>query len=368
MTSRTVLVFINTATETSNALEIAASMARETDDIEIRVCSFYPPDTQSFGVGVDSLDASSQLDPMAYVRFVRLVRRIDPDIVHVHPQGTGSIVRLLLSLSDLGLVTTEHNTHDDFGRLKRTVNGFTNVLNDALVANSETTRESFASWERRLLDLADVRVPVIYNGVDLETVRAVGGGENRPELPDGFLIGTAGRLVPQKNQAALLEAAAPLVRAYDSVHVVVVGGGPLLDALERKAHNLGISESVQFTGFLPKRETVHEVLRSLDVFAFPSRYEGFGVAAIEAMALGTPVVANDIPVLREVIGDAGVLVDTSDRNRFGNALERLYENDDERADLADAGRRRATNTFPLSDTVSDYAALYRSVARSLARQ
>ncbi|WP_226010906.1 glycosyltransferase [Halomicrobium salinisoli] len=356
-----VLVFLNEASESSIPLQVASDI--QEPDVDVHVCSFFEPDDNTFGVDVEWLGARSQFDPLAYYRLVKFVRTIDPDVVHIHPNASGSVARVLLSAVGPALVSTEHNVHDHFGRLKRVVNGITNPLNDVVVANSETTRDSLSGWESALLSLTNTPVQVIHNGVDIEAITAASNQATVSSLPDGFLVGTAGRLVPQKNQSALVRAAAPLLRDRDDSALVIVGDGPLRAELEAVAAELGISDQTHFLGYLPERTDVYAVMDELDVFVFPSQYEGFGVAIAEAMALGTPVVANDIPILREVVGDAGVFLDVSDTAAFAAALTDLAENDCRRTELARRGSERIERRFSLERTVEEHVRMYRRIAR-----
>lgn len=357
-----VLIVLNEAGEASIPLEVAANI--NVSDINIDVCAFFEPDDETFGVDVHSLNASSQVDPMAYLRLLKLVRELNPDVVHVHANATGSVARVLLTATDdATIVTTEHNTHDDFGHIKRILNGVTNTLNDVVIANSHATRDSFADWEQQLFDTTGTLVRVMHNGVDVDAIEQARDNADPPVLPDGFLVGTAGRLVEQKNQAALIRAAAPLVETNDDVHVVLVGSGPLRDDLETLATRLGIHDHVHFLGYLPRRRDVYGVIDALDIFVFPSAYEGFGVAVAEAMALETPVVVNDISVLREVVGDAGIFVDVEDETSFTEVLTRLSQDDRQREDLGRRARERIHEQFTLTETVSAHKTLYRKSAK-----
>lgn len=356
-----VVYLLNEASETSIPLEVAASL--DAPDLEVDVCSFFEPAADTFGVDVYWLGATSQLDPRAYARFVRFVRRRDADVVHVHPNGTGSVIRALLAPTDVGLVTTEHTDHRSFSRPKRAVNGITNALSDVIVVNSNATRESLYGWERWLASRMESRITVIHNGVDVDGTAGQAGSGLAPELPDGVVLGTVGRMVKAKRQDALLRASRRLIEDRDDVHLVLGGDGPLRSDLEALADELGIADRVRFLGRLSERRAAHLVMDGLDVFAFPSEFEGFGVAVAEAMALETPVVANDLPVLREIVGDAGVLVDTTDIDAFAGALEGLLDERGRRERLARRGRNRISEEFPLSATVSAHEELYAGLAR-----
>ncbi|WP_336001802.1 glycosyltransferase family 4 protein [Halorientalis halophila] len=350
------LVVLNEAGEASIPLEVAANM--DASDISLEVCAFFEPDEETFGVDVHSLDASSQLDPRPYVRLLQLIQERDPDLVHVHPNATGSIVRVLVKILGIPLLSTQHHPHEDFGLAKNVVNGSTNWLNDVIVCPSNVTAASFHDLESALIRLSGTEKLVIPNGVDLAEIRRA-REVTPPDLPDGPLVGTASRLVPHKQVHELLRAARRLEDSDVDAKFVVVGDGPERERLEGLAERLEIRDRVLFTGFLPTRAEVHAVMDRLDVFAFPTCSEGFGVAVAEAMALGTTVVVNDIPILHEVVGDAGVFVDATDTDEFANALQSLLEDEPRRVELGAEGATRIEEQFSLEHTTTEYVDLYR---------
>ena len=357
-----VTVFINRATDTSIPLEVASKIANGVGNVDVTVYSFFEPDETSFACDVRSLDATSQLDVNAYRRLFGMLRKQQPDVFHVHPNATGSIARILATFTGVGsIITTEHSVHTEFGIARNLVNGSTNWLNDVLVCNSTVTEKSLSRWEETLLRITGTETRVIYNGADLDVIEATTG--EREGLPDGFLIGTVGRLIPEKNQASIIHAVSSLVDEGPDVHAVIVGGGPLRADLEALAREEGVEDNVHFLGFIP-REEVFKVLRSLDVFVFPSLYEGFGVAVAEAMATGTPVVANDIEVLREVVGDAGHFVDATDSSELTSAIKTLYGDDDTRLNAGREAKQRIERTFTLEKTAESYSTLYQSTGMS----
>jgi glycosyltransferase involved in cell wall biosynthesis len=121
---------------------------------------------------------------------------------------------------------------------------------------------------------------------------------------DDFVIGHVGRLDLQKNHAFLLRAAAEVFRREPTARLLLVGEGPLRAALERQAAALGIADRVRFAGV--RRDVARLMLGAMDVFAFPSLFEGLGLAGVEAQAAGLPVVVSDqvpraIAVARELV-------------------------------------------------------------------
>jgi glycosyltransferase involved in cell wall biosynthesis len=102
------------------------------------------------------------------------------------------------------------------------------------------------------------------------------------------------------------------------------------------------------------------LLAEADIVAIPSRWEGFGLVAVEAMAAGVPVVASAVGGLVDVVGDAGILVPPEDPQALGAALQRLHEDAALRARLASRGRARARR-WDIRETACAYEALYRSL-------
>ena len=354
-----VLVVLEGADESSIPLEVAAGVEATAGDIDQVVCAFRPAGRETFDVDVVSLEGETRLDPRPYRRLDVLVR--DADVVHVHPIAVGAVVRVLAAAHGVPVVMTEHNTHSDYGRVKNLVNGTANALSDVVVAVSEATAEDVRRWERLLLRAASVRTTVIHNGVDPESVRAAADRPAPVALPDGLLVGAGGRLVAQKNLETLVEAVAALGDDRPDLHVVVTGDGPKREPLRNLARDRGVGDRVTFTGFLPERADVHALLARLDLYAMPSWHEGFGVAALEAMAAGLPVVASDIPPLRELVDGGGLFVDPSDAGALADALDELARDRDRRRELGRTARERAAS-FRIGDTVDAYAELYRDIA------
>jgi glycosyltransferase involved in cell wall biosynthesis len=358
-----ILVFLNTADESEVPLEVASRTADLAPaDVEQTVCSFYPPADETFGVDVCSLEGSHRLDPGAYRRLATLID--DADVIHVHPNVVGVIARLAALVSGTRIVTTDHNTHTAAGPMKNAVRGGANWLSDVVVCVSEAVAGSFGRWEDLLLRASGTEKTVVQNGVDIEAVAARADRPAPVSLPEGFVVGSGGRMTPQKNLATVVRAVARVAETVPEVELLLTGDGPQRDSLERLAWDLDIADSVHFTGFLPERADVHALLHRVDAFTLPSRYEGWGVAVGEAMAAEAPVVVGDVPALREVVGDAGLLVDPSDVDGLAAELLALAEDSELRASLGTAGRQRIVERFPIERTAREHVALYRRLGEA----
>jgi glycosyltransferase involved in cell wall biosynthesis len=153
-------------------------------------------------------------------------------------------------------------------------------------------------------------------------------------------VGTAARLAKVKGIEYLIEAVSHL----KDVHLEIAGDGPQREELERAVTVFGVSDEVTFTGWI---DDVAEEMSTWDIYAQPSIAEGFGIAALEAMALGIPVVASDVGGLREIIvdGETGFLVSPKSPGRLAARIRELAADSELRARLGQAGRERAAKYF-----------------------
>jgi glycosyltransferase involved in cell wall biosynthesis len=206
------------------------------------------------------------------------------------------------------------------------------------VVNSQWTADQFAArvpaYLRRMKRI-DHGVVASAAPMDRAAARVAFG------LPvDGPIVASSGRLTRDKNQVALIEA----IAAVPGVHLAIAGAGPDRDGLKQLAEARGVDRRVHFVGEVPPHR-IFDFLAAGDLYAFASRNETFGLAAVEAAVAGLPVVANDLPVLREVLtarhGAAAVFADAEDTNAFAAAIRRVLEDAALRSELSAAGRSLA---------------------------
>lgn len=182
-------------------------------------------------------------------------------------------------------------------------------------------------------------------------------------LPDDArLVGVVGRLWPQKSLRDAIWAADLLKRIRDDVHLLIVGEGPEWRSLERYCENLEITDRVHFLGHRPDAV---RITSQLDVFWNTSRYEGQSNSLMEAMALGVPVVASDIPGNRDLVvhGQTGFLVGRGPEFRAGLAkfTKKILEDPELARRLGEAARNRMENEFSVERMVRAFDELYRKV-------
>jgi glycosyltransferase involved in cell wall biosynthesis len=178
----------------------------------------------------------------------------------------------------------------------------------------------------------------------------------------GLLVGTVGRLHPQKGFASLLAAVARVRERLPAIRLLLVGGGALRRDLVARAEALGLAEVVIFAG---SRGDVPEILAALDLFVLPSLWEGLPNAVLEAMAAGLPVVATAAGGTPEVVvdGETGLLVPPGDVTALAEAIERLLRDPGLRRKMGEAGRKRVEGHFTIEQTVAQTVALYETLLR-----
>lgn len=182
------------------------------------------------------------------------------------------------------------------------------------------------------------RITVVPEPIDL--VRWRQAFESAPELPRrGNSILCVAHLYPRKNVATLLAA---MTRLSNQAVLRVVGTGPDLARLERRARELGLGRRVEFLGHVAFDRLAGEYRRA-DIFCLPSRQEGFGIVFLEAMAAGLPIVAARAGAVPEVVPDGvcGILVPAASPDELAQALDRLLSSAEERRRMGEAGCRRA---------------------------
>ena len=226
------------------------------------------------------------------------------------------------------------------------------------IAISECT----AADLQRLWHVPRARIDVVPLGIEPEQPAVA----PRQALADAarapFLLSPY-NLEPRKNLAALLMAVAAPRPAQPDLRLVLFGGAALTSdreaAFRAMVRDLRLDDAVLLTGFLAPDELAYLYARCA-MFVFPSLYEGFGLPVLEAMAAGCCVVARNCSATAEVLGDAGVQVDTADASALAGAIAQLANDPARRAALGAAARVRAA-TFSRTAMVDGTLATYRRV-------
>ena len=285
--------------------------------------------------------ASSALNVWDQLRFIpqlaSLLNRERIDLIYCNNMMVKTVGALAAQLAGVPAVLHVRNLHERpakallYGMLARL------PVVKQVIANSAASAVPYRRHTGK--DLA-----VVHNGVDLEeySSQSVPRGAFRREVgieATTQIVGFTGWLIPRKGLDILIRAAALLLPSRPNLIFVAVGGVPIgspddyRDRYEQLAHELGIQDRFRFAGF---REDVRSAVADFDMLVLPSRQEPFGRSIIEAMALGTAVVASNVGGIPEIVRDQenGLLVPPGDVKRLAAAIASLIDNPQRRETLA----------------------------------
>ena len=233
------------------------------------------------------------------------------------------------------------------------------LLATRTIAISEVVRARLLRWPR-----AYKRCSVVPNGIDLETFfplkDAVSVRDALGIPPTARLIGTVGRLVRFKGHKYLLDALVRLRHSHPTVRLLIVGGGPERDTLERYAQERGLVEAAMFLGH---RADVADLLVAMELFILPSEAEDFGRVLLEAMATGRPVVATAAGGVPEVVeaNVTGLLVEPADAAALAEAVSTLLADPRRAQAMGQAGRQRVEKYFTMTRHTQLIEAVYQDI-------
>lgn len=323
---------------------------------------------QAEGIGCHPLAIRNSVDITAGFRLRSLLRDGRYDIVHFHTARAHALAPYARGRAGALIVTRrmDYVPNRMFAPLlfNRAVDGV------AAISNAVAGALAQAGVRRD-------RIAIIPSGVDCERFAPPVAQlrlEARTALqagPDDIAIGIVGALTPRKGHSLLLKALALAGKARlpssggrrPRLICFIAGAGPSRDAIITEISNLGLGETVKLMGAL---EDPRPLLWAIDIFAMPSRMEGLGVAGLEAMACGVPVVACAAGGLREAVehGRTGWLVAPDDAHVMADAITHLATKPELRASMGMMGRETVVTKFSIENMVRGTLELYRSSLNS----
>ena len=323
---------------------------------------------QREGVDIYALHKRPGTDLGAYVRFWKLLRRLRPSIVHTRNLGA------LEFQFPAWLAGVRHRVQGEHGRDASDLHGTNRnyllfrKLMRPLVSRYVALSQDLADWLQISAGVAPQKITQIYNGVDTERFFP---GKDRRSLPvkhfvpqGGIVIGTIGRMQPEKDQLSLVRAFIILLdtveRGRERLRLVLIGAGPLREP----AQELLRKAKAEHLAWLPGvRNDAPEIMQALDIFVLPSLIEGVSNTILEAMATGLPVVATAVGGNPELIraGKTGMTVPAADDTALARGIQAYIDAPELRKAHGKAGRARVEKMFSMTSMVNGYLQVYDSV-------
>lgn len=282
----------------------------------LMLISFYPAEPID-GIDLVHIPGRGRYSPLFKIAKVKqLITEFKPDILHAHYASSCGLVAalsgfhpMIISVWGDDILVFPKKSPLHLLAIKKALLSADHITATSMTLARET--EKIINGKRRLT--------VIPFGVDTRLFSYVDR-----ESKNTITIGTVRNLTPKYGIDVLIKAFGELCQERNDLRLKIVGDGPSRQYLQQLANNLGIADKVEFVGKIPN-DSVFDQMKAMDIFAIPSVGEGetFGVAAVEAMATGLPVVASNIGGLPEVVENdvTGILTTPGDCESLRKALE-----------------------------------------------
>lgn len=342
---------------------LAAGLPR--DRFDVRVCAltrggYYEEQLREAGVPVTVLGKRFKWDLTAFWRLYKLIKDFQPEIVQTWLFAGNCYGRVAARMAKTPHIVASERCVDSWkGAYQFAIDRKLVEWTDVVVANSFAVKHFYESHVR----LPGSKIRVIANAASLPEDLSL-TDDSKAELlqqlgipPGDPVVGFVGRLWPQKRVQDLIWATDVLRISGWKIHLLIVGDGPRRPMLERFARTLELQEHVHFLGH---REDVPALLSAMDLLVLPSKFEGMPNVALEAMQLGTPVVATRIAGMDEVVVDGvtGSLVDVGKPFALAKGIDHLLRDPERRKRFAEAAKDRVAQYFSVQRMVDAYVELY----------
>lgn len=304
-----------------------------------------------------AIRTKSMLAPKLYTNLFALLSETKPypDIIHAHTRVTQVMACLYAKFAKCKMLTTCHG----FFRPKLSRNIF-KCWGHKTIAISEAVQDHLVND----LKINKQNIHVVYNGIKLDKYQIdndyIKNTKKEFKVLDNFTIGIVARLSSVKGHKYLFRAFKNILSDYPDHKLMVFGDGDKKQSLLDLAKELNISDNVMF---FHQTKPIKQAYACLDLFVMPSIHEGLGLAIIEAMACGVPVIASNVGGIPSIIRDKenGLLVPAKDINALTRAIKSMIQNPDLQKRFSAKGLETVKEKFTLEEMVKNTESIYRLI-------
>ena len=311
-------------------------------------------------IDLETVPMRTRLEFSSIKKIRKIIKDLKPNIIHVHGTRAGSLGRLAAVGLNIPVIYTEHLWTNDYKISNQVLNYFHHIggwfldlFTTLNIAVSGAVKEFMISRNISY----DEKIKVIYNGVEPTKTEAKIFEKNH------HIIGTVGTLIPLKGIQYLIQAMPQILKSFPETKLEIIGEGPFKKVLQLQAKKRKVAKAVEFVGF---EADVEKRLAKLDLYVQPSISESFGLAIVQAMSVGLPVVATHTGGIPEVVTEnkSGLLVKAGDVKALAEAIKKLLADPTRAKQMGAYGRREATVRFNLKDMMKELEKTYEEVAEN----
>jgi len=351
-------------------VELASSLAASGDSVTIGVFSNrhargagsceLAVQARARGLKTEVFECGGRVDLKTVAAIRRYCRDNGVEVIHSHGYKSNIYSYLANRSLKIRIVTTCHNWINTSSKMSlyTRLDKFFLKRFDAVAAVSDDVRSQLLK-----AGIKPGKLRLIGNGINIEKFKVSQGVPEKMKRDLGIpsaatVVGTVGRLSPEKGYGFFLEAAREIAAKKKDCFFVFIGDGEERSGLEELSKRLGINERVIFAG---KRSDIPEVLSAMDVFVLSSLTEGQPMALLEAMAAGVPAVSTSVGDVPKILrgGDAGLLVPPSDSRALAEALIRVLEDPALAASLSASAAKTVKEHYSSGRMAAEYRACYK---------
>ena len=253
-------------------------------------------------------------------------------------------------------------------KLKQFLDKISSQRADHIIACSDAAKEILVNYEK-----ADPRkVTVVYNGTSINRFRFQNLKQREQirenlQIKDKIVLSYTAHFRQEKGHRYLLRAISKIKTQYPNIVLLLIGDGVLRNELEVLTKQFNIEDNVRFLGY---RTDIPDLLSATDIYVHPTTNEGFGIAIIEAMAVGVPVIATNVGGIPEIITDEkyGVLVPAENPQALADAISDLIMHPEKRKSMSEEERKHVEITFTNQIMANKYMAIYSQLVEDRCRQ
>ncbi len=302
------------------------------------------------GISVRILGLNGYYNLLRIAALARMMKKEKFHIIHTHGYFAGTFGRLAAILAGVPVIIAHiHSTYYEYGRRNLLIERFLSLFTDRIICISKaverfiTVNEKIRKEKTRLIYNAVTPPDKLLDDHMKKNIRASLGLD-----AGAVVIAVVASLTANKGHGILLTAFRDIFMSHPSVRLLIIGDGPLREQIEASTRQLMIDQAVVFTGI---RKDVFDLLQIADIFVLPTQIrEGLGVALIEAMAVGLPVIGTSIGGIPEVIqeGVNGFLVSPGSTEQLAEAIRMLVDDQALRTGMGIRGRQVYEEKFTMS--------------------